>query len=290
MLGLLLVGAVVVGVLLLNGGDDEGEREPRGPHLRRDLDGQQRSTVRINTRGPRYDNDGNHIVANGGGSGIVFDATRALVLTNEHVVAGPTSIKARLEYGEANARVRGRAPCEDLAVLELRRSPRPQAGELGRPPGLGQETRSPRSASRARSRRSSPSANSRPRTAPSPPARSGQLDGSLPNVPALIQHQAPISPGNLGGPLFDDPGEVVGINTLAATAEGGAQNQNGAISIDRAKSLLSGLENGEDSAYVGWSIQNIAELDNGLFVISVDSNATGRQGPHAVRGPDRQGR
>jgi len=40
------------------------------------------------------------------------------------------------------------------------------------------------------------------------------------NVPVVIQHQAPISPGNSGGPLLDACGSAIGINTAVAVGEG----------------------------------------------------------------------
>jgi S1-C subfamily serine protease len=92
----------------------------------------------------------------------------------------------------------------------------------------------------------------------------------------VIQHQAPISPGNSGGPLFNDRGQVIGINTLAATAESGSQNQNGAIAIDRAKSIMDSLSRGEDSGYVGWSLEEVSGssvLSDGLYVAGVDANS-----------------
>jgi len=56
-----------------------------------------------------------------------------------------------------------------------------------------------------------------------------------PSLQKVIQHTAPISPGNSGGPLFNEQGYVVGINTFLA--EGG-QNLNFAIPIDYVKSEL----------------------------------------------------
>jgi len=63
-------------------------------------------------------------------------------------------------------------------------------------------------------------------------------DGSEVNKPSLtkvIQHTAPISPGNSGGPLFDEQGRVLGINTF--NVEGG-QLINFAIPIDYVKPEL----------------------------------------------------
>ena len=55
----------------------------------------------------------------------------------------------------------------------------------------------------------------------------------------LIQTDAAVSPGNSGGPLFDQNGEVIGVvsfNLSSSRDEG--QNLNFAVSIDEAKPLL----------------------------------------------------
>ena len=50
----------------------------------------------------------------------------------------------------------------------------------------------------------------------------------------VIQHQAPISPGNSGGALFNDRGELVAINTLKRKGE----NLNFAVTVDQALEIL----------------------------------------------------
>jgi len=63
-------------------------------------------------------------------------------------------------------------------------------------------------------------------------------DGSevdKPELPKVIQHTAFISPGNSGGPLFDEQGRVLGINTFNVV---GGQNLNFAIPIDYVKPEL----------------------------------------------------
>lgn len=53
-----------------------------------------------------------------------------------------------------------------------------------------------------------------------------------------IQTSAPISPGNSGGPLVDDQGRVVGVNTLSLPATIRAQNLNFAVSAEQVIALL----------------------------------------------------
>jgi S1-C subfamily serine protease len=202
------------------------------------------------------------------------------LLTNAHVVAGATSVKVRLENGEdVNARVLATAPCEDLAVIELATKPQGlKAATLGRSaqvkagdkvtalgfPGAFEEDITQR-----RLQSNEGAISSQPGGA--------TLGDSLPSLPAVIQHQAPINAGNSGGPLFDGHGEVIGVNTFAASGSG-AQNQNGAIAIDRAWSVLPDLRKGEDLGYVGWNLENVPELNNDLYVLGVDATSPADNG------------
>ena len=65
----------------------------------------------------------------------------------------------------------------------------------------------------------------------------GDLEGVAPNFVTLIQTDASISPGNSGGPLVNNKGEVIGVNTFNIDC-GRSQNLNFAVSmVDVLKAL-----------------------------------------------------
>jgi S1-C subfamily serine protease len=211
--------------------------------------------VEINATGPIYDSDKGQIVKDPvGATAVVIDAREGLVLTNAHVVQGQTSIKAMLSDGtEVDGHVEGQAPCEDLAVVRLRPVPDGlQNAKLGDSkaikigdkvvavgfPGAFEEDIQHR---KYQATDGTVSAEVGPAT----------LDQLSPKLAEMIQHQAPLNPGMSGGPLLNEKGEVVGLNTLGIVGET-TQNQNGAIAISRIKSLLSDLKAGENTGYVGW--------------------------------------
>jgi serine protease Do len=265
-----VVGAVVVAVLLL-GGDDG----PQTLTTREIVDQNRAATVSINTRGPARDEDGNRVVQAGGGTGVVIDAERGLVVTNAHVVAGATSLNASVSGDQISVRVRGQAPCEDLAVLQLRPVPGSlRSATLGRARGIhaGDRVTALGYPGALESDLTQRKLQATEGTVSSGIA-AATISPELPKYPALIQHQAPISPGNSGGPLFNDKGELVGINTLASTGEGGRQNQNQAISIDRVRALLPDLMANRDSGYVGWDLIPIDAQTDFLFVEGTDADS-----------------
>jgi len=85
----------------------------------------------------------------------------------------------------------------------------------------------------------------------------------------FIQTDAPINPGNSGGPLFDQRGEVIGINTAIFSQSGGNIGIGFAVPINVAKELVPQLET-EGHVTRGWlgvSIQKLTpELAESLGV------------------------
>jgi S1-C subfamily serine protease len=202
-----------------------------------------------------------------GGSGVVVDAAKGLVLTNAHVGAGLASIQAKVgdDAGtQGPARVVATAPCDDIAIVQLvNRPPSLRAMPLGSSAAVanGQAvTAFGYPASFANPEQQTVVSTTGTVSSPNVPADPAP---DLPHYASTIQHQAPINPGNSGGPLVDAQGRLIGINTLGNTQQGGrtVQGQYYAISIDHIKQLLPGLEAGTSQADVGWDLVPLNEVD-----------------------------
>ncbi len=141
----------------------------------------------------------------GSGSGFLVSA-RGRLLTNHHVTEGARRLEAVLPSGETReATLLGRDPHTDLAVLEIEKPDADplllappgdlRVGEMvlamGSPFGLAGSVSLGIVSGLGRSLRSG----------------SGRL------IENVIQTDAPLNPGNSGGPLVDMRGRAVGVNT-----------------------------------------------------------------------------
>jgi Do/DeqQ family serine protease len=163
------------------------------------------------------------------GSGVVIDAQRGYVLTNNHVIDGADDIAVTLADGRTvSARRVGADPDSDVAVIQidapdlvalpLADSDRLRVGDfvvaVGNPFGLGQTVTS---------------------GIVSALGRSG-LRGL--NVQNFIQTDASINPGNSGGALVNLRGELIGVNTAIFTPSGGNVGIGFAIPANLAREVM----------------------------------------------------
>jgi serine protease Do len=182
----------------------------------------------------------------GAGSGVII-AADGTILTNNHVVEGAKEVAVTLaDQREFKARIVGRDPKTDLAVLKIdagKDLPVASLGDsnqlkvgdwvlaIGNPFGLDHTV-----------------------TAGIVSAK-GRVIGAGP-YDDFIQTDASINPGNSGGPLFNMKGEVVGINTAILP---NGQGIGFAIPVNTAKPLIPQLlAKGEVTrGYLGVNIQSI---------------------------------
>jgi S1-C subfamily serine protease len=166
----------------------------------------------------------------GAGSGVVITPD-GYILTNDHVVANARRISVSMADGRRlPATVVGTDPATDLAVIRIEASGLPYAGfgdstllrvgqlviAIGNPFGFQSTVSTGVVSALGRSLR----------------APEGRL------IENIIQHTAPLNPGNSGGPLVDSHGRIAGINTAIIVM---AQGIGFAIPANTAKWVVSQL-------------------------------------------------
>ena len=180
------------------------------------------------------------------GSGFIIDKD-GFIVTNNHVVENADEIKVKLsDDSEYDAKIIGRDPNTDLALIKIDAKKPLKALKLGDSDGL-------RVGSWVTAI-GSPFGLEQTVTAGIVSAK-GRTIGSGP-YDDFIQTDASINPGNSGGPLINLEGEVVGINTAIIA---GAQGIGFAIPINMAKNVIGQLkDSGEVSrGWLGVGIQDL---------------------------------
>lgn len=183
------------------------------------------------------------------GSGFILDAD-GWIVTNHHVVDGADSVTVRLsDDREFDAEVVGVDEKTDIALLRVHAdealpyvvlgdSDEIRVGEdvvaVGNPFGLGGTVTSGIVSAKGRNISAGPYAE-------------------------FIQTDAAINKGNSGGPLFNDEGEVIGVNSAIYSPTGGSVGVGFAVTSNIVEMIVEDLkEDGQvDRGWLGVTIQDV---------------------------------
>ena len=195
--------------------------------------------------------------AQAAGTGLVLTPSGE-VLTNNHVIKGATSISVT-DIGNGRtyqATVTGYDQSRDIAVLQLRGASGLTTAPLGNSASaaVGQKVVA---LGNAGGKGGTPSvAVGKIASLGASITASDEGSGTSEQLTGLIHHNAPIQPGDSGGPLANTAGQVIGINTAGSQAQGmqlqaaQSRTQGFAVPINEAVSVARQIEAGNSSATV----------------------------------------
>jgi serine protease Do len=223
---------------------------------------------------------GQRMPRNGSGSGFILTPD-GYILTNNHVVEGADRVTVILaDKREFEARVVGRDPNTDVAVIKVegRNLPTARMGDadrlevgdwvlaLGYPLDLGQSTTAGIVSAKGRS--------------------IGIFSRSGAEAPLehFIQTDAAINPGNSGGPLVDLQGRVVGINSAIASPTGFYSGYGFAVPINLARRVADDLmrDGKVHRPMIGVEIRDATQADAEVFRLPAPAGAVVAAEPRAA--------
>ena len=254
-----LIVMLLLGIALANGFVRWQQRRlhdpqaaPRPVAARGDLAEDERSTIKlfhdqspavvfITTSTVQFDafSFDERTLLQGAGSGFIWDQ-QGHIVTNDHVIASADRARVTLSDQSAwDARLVGRAPSKDLAVLKIDappgqlhsilvgRSSDLQVGQkvfaIGNPFGLDYTLTT--GVISALDRRITAS------------EKTSQLKAAR-TIEGVIQTDAAINPGNSGGPLLDSSGRLIGVNTAIFSPSGTYAGVGFAIPVDTVNRIV----------------------------------------------------
>ncbi len=222
----------------------------------------EKTTVQIVAQGTFVDPGFGAVTQAGAGSGFIISAD-GLVLTNNHVVTGAATLNVFVpdRREPVNARVIATSECADLALIQLPGGDYPFLEFHDGPLSIGTRI----------------FAAGYPLGEPEYALVAGiisKLDAggetSWASVDQVLQHDAAVSPGNSGGPLVTEEGNVVGI-VYAGRLE---FNQFFAVGLDQALPVLEELKLGNNVDWIGVNGEAlIGEGFTGIWAYSVESGS-----------------
>ncbi|HWE71389.1 MAG TPA: trypsin-like peptidase domain-containing protein [Acidimicrobiales bacterium] len=234
------------------------------------------------------------------GTGMIL-TPQGEVLTNDHVVAGATTVTVTLfgQTKQLSAHVVGTDPGNDLALVQIDTASNLPTVTLG-DSAHSQVGDSVLAIGNALALAGGPTVTEGIVSAVNRSLSAQNDAGQTENLSGLLQTDAAINPGNSGGPLVNAQAQVIGMNTAVASSSSGnapAQNIGFAIPIDLVKPRLAELQRGgpggagnaspqptpvANSAFMGVSVGTVTpalqQLDHltpssGALVLSVQSGS-----------------
>jgi S1-C subfamily serine protease len=182
----------------------------------------------------------------GAGTGIVIDPN-GVVLTNNHVISGATDISA-FDVGNGQAYgvdVVGYDRTADVAVLQLRGGGGLPTAVIGGGVAVGDPIVA---LGNAGGQGGTPSAVAgRVVALNQTVSATDTLTGAEENLGGLIQADAAIKPGDSGGPMVNNAGQVIGMNTAATDSYKMSGGQGFAIPIGNAMGVAGAIRGGAAS-------------------------------------------
>lgn len=196
------------------------------------------------------------------GSGFII-SEEGQIVTNHHVVAGASTVKVTMGDGRKfDAEVIGSDPATDIALLSIKadvdlpfisfgNSEEMRVGDevvaVGNPFGLSSTVTSGIISAKSRD------------------INAGPYD-------EFIQTDAAINRGNSGGPLFNNAGDVIGVNTAILSPGGGSVGIGFAVPSDVVRDVVADLSD-DGTVTRGWLGVNIRPMsDEVAEVLGFDSN------------------
>ncbi len=210
------------------------------------------------------------------GSGVIVDAKKGYIMTNNHVIAHANSIIVTLKNKQKlKAKLIGSDPETDIAILQVNAkhltalpfadSDQLQVGDfvvaIGNPFGLSQTVTS------------------------GMVSALGRMDLGIEGYENFIQTDASINPGNSGGALVDLHGRLIGINSAILAPTGGNVGIGFAIPINMAKKVMDQLiEHGNiKRGLLGVQIQDLTpELAEAMDLKGIQGALVSRVTPNSA--------